>query len=265
MANIRTAGLLLHARIDGGRELSLILDTGATGIVLNASAGSEMKLRFLGAAVLSGFGSAKPGVTRIARAESLETGELKIGNLLLNVSASDLTREADGWIGLDVFRHFLIRLDAPAHTLELTPFAEQAQSDNPARLTCADCLQSYRLGNLLLLRGTINGHGNGHFILDSGSPYSMVSRKLLTEGGRPATFAGAQGAQDVRVPSAPVTVRLGNLHLMDFEYAILDTSEISSRNGTEIAGAIGFSLLRNLTLTVDYRNGMVKLGKSGHE
>jgi tetratricopeptide (TPR) repeat protein len=264
-ANIRTAGLSLRARINGGRELKLIVDTGAAGIVLNASAGSQANLAFLGDAVLSGFGSAKPGLARIARAESFETGGLKIANVLLDVSETDMTREADGWIGLDVFKDFLIRLDARARTLELAPFADQAGNHSEAGMACEDCLQAYRLGSLLLLRGTVNGHANGYFILDSGSPYTMVSRKLLSEHGRPATFSGAQGGQDVAVPSTPVSIRLGNRRLMGFEYATFDTSAISSRNGTEIAGAIGYSVLRNLTVTVNYRDGMVKLGNPGRD
>jgi hypothetical protein len=76
---------------------------------------------------------------------------------------------------------------------------------------------------------------------------------------------GAQGRQEAAVPAGPVTLRLGTRHLWGFEYATLDTSEISSSSGTAISGAIGYSLLRNLSLTVDYRGGLVKLGIPGRE
>src|SRR5579862_9880871 len=118
--SIRTAGSFLRARINGGRELKLILDTGAAGIVLNPSAASDMDLEFLARAAVSGFGSAAPTAAHIVRALSFEAGELKIANLLLNVSEKSLTREADGLIGLDVFQDFRIRLDPPARVLELT-------------------------------------------------------------------------------------------------------------------------------------------------
>lgn len=104
----------------------------------------------------------------------------------------------------------------------------------------------------------MNGQSHGLFFLDSGSPYSMVSRKLVSPDGLPATFHGAQGGQAVKLPANPVTFRLGDRHLMDFDSATFDATGISSRSGTEVAGAIGFSLLRDMVLTVDYRAGMVK-------
>jgi hypothetical protein len=124
------------------------------------------------------------------------------------------------------------------------------------------CSKAYRLGHLLLLRGTVNGSTEGYFILDSGSPHSVVSRKLAPYGGRSVVIAGVQGSQSVTIPSAPVSIRLGSRHLLDFNYATLDTEAISARNGTEIAGAIGYSVLRDLALTVDYRAGLVKLSST---
>ena len=165
-------------------------------------------------------------------------------------------------IGLDVFKDFLIRLDAPARSLELLPFPDEPQGGSAI---CPGCLRAYRSGSLLLVRGTINGRADGYFVIDSGSRYTMLSCKLVPQPGSPATFHGAQGDQDVSVPSSPVNIRLGDKHLVDFEYATFDTSEISSRNGVEISGAIGYSLIRNFALTVDFRHGLVNFTKSGRE
>jgi hypothetical protein len=260
LSGIRSAGLLLGARINGGRKLRLIVDTGATGIVLNASAGAEMDLEFLADAALSGYGSATPAVARVARAASFETGDLRIENLLVHVGETSLTRDADGFIGLDVFKDFLIRVDSPARRLELTPFAAPTSGDESR--ACDGCMRAYRLGSLLLLRGTINGHSDGYFVLDSGSPFSMVSSKLVPQEGRRAIFRGSQGDQAVALHSAPVSIQLGSRHLMDFEYATFDSTGVSLRNGTEIVGAIGYSLLRDRILTIDYRAGTVRLSNS---
>lgn len=81
-------------------------------------------------------------------------------------------------------------------------------------------------------------------------------------GGRRTTVAGAQGEQDATFPSTPVSIRLGDSQLLAFDYATLDTSEISSRHGAEIAGALGYSTLSGLSITVDYRHGLVKFAKS---
>jgi len=250
-------GLLLHAKINGGRELKLIVDTGASGVVLNASSARGMNLELLAQTALAGFGSGPMAQARLALAASFESGEFQLANLLLEISQMELTVDADGVVGLDLFENFLIRVDARARVLALTPFA-----DEPPLAACPDCVPTYRLGHLLLVHGKVNGASDGYFILDSGAPCSLVSRKLFPrESGRSSEASGVQGTQDLGIPSTPVSIELGGKHFFDFEYATLDTDEISSRNGAEISGAIGLSMLRNVALTIDYRDGWVKLGK----
>ena len=254
LSNLRRGGLLLSARITGGSDLRLILDTGATGVALNASAGRNAGLEFLAASAFTGFGSASPTPARVALAASFETGDFKVTNLLVQVSDTELTADADGMIGLDVFEDFLIELNPHERRLDLTPLDD-------ASATCTNCARAYRVGHLLLVHGEVNGHGNGYFIVDTGSPCTMISQELMPRSGRAATMTGTQGEQAVIVPLAPLTLRLGTQHLWGFEYATLDTMAISQNNGTAIAGAIGYSLLRDLSLTVNYRAGWVKLSK----
>ena len=59
--------------------------------------------------------------------------------------------------------------------------------------------------------------------------------------------------------SAPARFRIGPQSFLTFDYATLDTSRISARYGTSIAGAIGYSMLRDLHLMVDFSRGLVKL------
>jgi predicted aspartyl protease len=254
LSNLRRGGLLLSARINGGSDLRLILDTGATGVAINASEGRNAGLEYLAASALTGFGSASPTPARVALAASFETGDFKVTNLLVQVSDTELTADADGMIGLDVFEDFLIELNPHERRLDLTPL-------NEASATCTNCARAYRVGHLLLVHGEVNGHGNGYFIVDTGSPCTMISQELMPRSGRAATMIGTQGEQAVIVPLAPLTLRLGTQHLWGFEYATLDTMAISQSNGTAIAGAIGYSLLRDLSLTVNYRAGWVKLSK----
>jgi hypothetical protein len=93
----------------------------------------------------------------------------------------------------------------------------------------------------------------------------MISRNLVPQSGSTAMMTGAQGRQHVAVPMDLVTLRLGSRHLWGFQYATLDTEEISLSTGTSIAGAIGYSLLRNLSLTIDYRAGLIKLSAPDRE
>lgn len=253
--------LLLRARINGVRELRLMIDTGASGIVLNASAARGLSLENLLPMAFAGYGSGPMGMAQVTLASCFEVGGFKLNNPLVEVSQTELTGDADVILGLDLFENFMIRVDSRERMLTLTPFPAE-----PSDGRCADCLRTYRLGHLLLVRARINGRSDGYFILDSGTPYSLVSRKLLQGGeGSVHEAKGIQGSQEIRIPSAPVSIQLGNHHFFDFQYATLDTDEISARNGTEITGSIGFSVLRDLALTVDYRDGWVRLGRPGGE
>jgi hypothetical protein len=199
----RPAGLLLRARINSSPDLKLILDTGATGIVLNASATCTRDLEFLAPAALSGFGSARSLTARVGLAASFESGDFQIVNLLVEVSDRELTHEADGVIGLDVFKDFLIRLDPRERVLDLTPLQDAD------RHRCSTCTPFYRMGHLLLVRGTVNRISDAFFILDSGSPQTVISRKIVPPGSATATMSGVQGEFEISRPAAPASIGIG--------------------------------------------------------
>ena len=254
-------GPILRARINRTRELRLLVDTGASGITLNAVAASKLGLDYLTDAAVMGFGSGSPAPARMMRAESFESGGLTISNLAVEVTQSKLIPGADGIIGPDLFRDFFVRLDFPGRNLELTPFdGPFARSESDAS-SCADCHRAWRIGHLLLMQGAVDGRVEGYFIIDSGSPCSFVSSKVVFDEGNSAEFSGAQGKQDVRALGRSITIRIGGRSLVERTPAKFDNSELSARYGTEITGAVGYSLLRNLALSIDYRTGVVRFDR----
>ena len=251
--NTVPTGLMLRVRINGGNPLNLQLDSGAHGLVLNPAAGRGAGLEMLAGAAVFGFGAAQPTLGWVALAASVEADTFKIANVLVEVSDTKLVPQGDGLIGLEVFKDFVIRLNARSRRLDLEPFDIAG--------ACADCSQAYRVDHLLLLHGNINGQAEGNFILDTGSPINLISRTMVTAGGRTAKLTGAQGEQEVGIRSTPVSFHIGPQSFLSFDYATLDTERISAHHGTAIAGAIGYSMLRDVSLMVDYRRGLVKLSK----
>src|SRR5262249_31786684 len=147
--------------------------TGATGIMLNASSARGLDVEYLTPAEIHGFGLSSPRVARSGLVPSIEIGALKLTTVPIEVSETELTSSADGVIGSDVFRDFLIRIDNRTASLDLTPLAGSS---------CAQCAKAIRVGPLLLVRARVNGSADGYFILDSGSPFSLVSSKLAPSG-----------------------------------------------------------------------------------
>lgn len=247
-------GFLLAASVNHGRRVKLLVDTGASGVVLNRSAAAAMRLEYVAEAAIVGFGAEEPAGARMMRAASFDCGELRFFNLPVQVAMTDLIPGADGVVGLDVFGDFLIRLNGRKRSLELVTKAYPN-----AGASCPHCQPVYRLGHLFLQPVTINGHAEGYFIIDSGSVPTLISRRFLFQDGGESALTGAQGREGVSLPVSPLVLRIGNRPLFEPGYAAFDEAKISRRFGTEIGGVLGVSLLRQFTLVVDYRLGLIDL------
>ena len=104
------AGALLHVRINGGRPLRLVLDSGAEFMVIGAkdahsvglSAGPEMDLVGL-----------ESRAARVGRAETVEIGPLSFRNCPVAFVKGKVVEGADGVIPLSLFSDFMLRLTFP--------------------------------------------------------------------------------------------------------------------------------------------------------
>lgn len=259
------AGVVLRASINSGKPLRLVLDTGADGIVLNPRPAREAGLERLGDAALGGAGERGAVPAYLALARSVAIDDLRIENCLVRVAASDLVPGADGVIGANVFQEFVLRLDAAARILELTPFAEgetaPASFSDPWMGYDAPDAPVRRLGHLLLLRGRVDDREDGYFLLDTGAAHSSLSTSLA--GCSVAEEVGLRGAGGslIAVRLQPVTLDIGGQRLVDTDPVAFDFNPISRREGVEISGMIGFSLLSRSVVTINYRDGVVQLSR----
>ncbi len=80
----------------------------------------------------------------------------------------------------------------------------------------------------------------GYFILDTGSPNTIVSKRLVP----PSTHTQHSAFRDPSrwLPPRACQLACWRAAHLDLQPAAIDTAEISARNGTEIAGAIGYSV-----------------------
>ena len=249
----RPAGLSMQARINGGRPIELRLDSAAKGLVLNHSAARDAGLETLSDAVVFGFGAARPAPGRVALAAGVEIGALRIHNVLVAVSNADLVTGADGLISPEVFKDFLVRIDARSHWLELEPLDSSGERNGYR--------QAYHLDSLLLLRAGIEGQAEGNFVLDTGSTANLVSESLASGSGLPAQLTGVQGSQRIAWRATALRISVGGQDFRSAGFATIDMNALSSHYGTAIAGVIGYSLLRGTILEIDYPRGLVKLSR----
>lgn len=256
-------GLLLTVRIGQSRPLRLLFDTGGSGIIVNAKAVRGVEFETLTQSSVVGLGSGIGKPADVAMAAAVAIGGLKLQNVLVQIVHPSVTAGADGVIGGDVFRDFLVTIDARGQTLDLTPFDADRPGESlqgpPTRTM--QYLPVYSISHFLLVQARVNGAKPGYFLLDTGSAHSVIANDLVTGPARDLALQGAHGPLDGAFRIRPVSVRMANTEWLDPSPVSADLRRISQRHGIEIAGTIGYSLLSQTILTINYRDGIVRLAR----
>jgi Flp pilus assembly protein TadD len=247
-------GLLVTARINGGRPLRLLLDTGARVLMLYRSVASNLGLEPLAASELGGFGSGRTAESTLSLARTVTFDDLEFRDCQVDVSSRELAGGVDGVLPPSLFARFVIRIDPKARVLELTPLelAPHGEEDHAASQNALD------LDRLLLVRAEMANKRQGWFLLDTGAAYTAVAADHSGSGSGVA-ITGVQGTMGAfRV--APMTFRVAGQLLADTEAVAMDLRGLSQREGVEIAGILGYSTLSRWPVTIDFRSGQVRIG-----
>jgi predicted aspartyl protease len=244
-------GTLVPVRVNGGRTLRLLLDTGASGIAIGSRTARSLGLQTVSTTVLVGVDAGKTQAAELAVAERVSIGDLELAECIVRVTPKAPTLGADGIIGMNVFREFRIRMDAGAKELLLEAFAEPP----PAESAGGD--------ELLFVRARVNGRDEGVFLVDTGSALTSLASDVqwpqAPSSLRAVALTGATG--DVSATRlAPVSLEVGGWRVLEREPVSLDLSHVSRLNGLKVAGILGYSVLSRGPVVIDYRDRRVELG-----
>uniref|UniRef100_Q01U10 Tetratricopeptide TPR_2 repeat protein n=1 Tax=Solibacter usitatus (strain Ellin6076) TaxID=234267 RepID=Q01U10_SOLUE len=251
-------GLLIPVRINGGKPLRLLLDTGARGLSIDARSAKKLDLETLTAAGLRGLGDNGATGSRLALARTVSMDDLVFEECLVEVSDHSLTDAADGVAGVDLFERFQIHLDPAARVLQLTPFEETAPGS-------PNSISALGLRNLLLVNARLDSGKEGLFLVDTGAAFTSVDRHMMPaalQQGRPIDLQGAQGFLGGATRVGPLELQVGGRSIVDLAPVALDLRQISQIEGVEISGILGFSVLGRSSLKIDLRNGKVEFARA---
>jgi len=253
-----TQGLFLRVRIDGGPALRMLLDSGAEFIVLSERTGARLRRQTGAEMDLVGVG-AKSRTAKWVAPGTVEIGELALSGCEMAVAPGELLDGVDGVIPLSLFAGFLVRLDVPGKTLELDPL--------PPRPPAADdgysAVRTER--GMVFLEGSVDGAQPGYVMLDTGASFNAVSRETANAhagprfGLRSLSLAGGSGETEGFMLPAGVRFRFGSRVISADPVVVVDLSNLAGRHRFPIAGLLGYPGLRRSVVTVDYRDGLVRL------
>jgi tetratricopeptide (TPR) repeat protein len=278
-----------------GKSSLLLLDTGASGILINSKLASEAGLKPVSQITMGGIGDRPDTTAHLAYAESVQIGDMKFQNCPLYI-VERLPPGTDGIIGTDVFASFLIELDFPSSTLRLselptrpgdTPVkaglsgGDNAGADSettPSESTppphpasryqdryIAPEMHSYvpvfRIGHFLLIPTALGEHAQKLFLLDTGSFDNTISTAAGQEVSKihrapRIEVRGMKGSVKKVYVAERVTLDFGHLRQTVPNMVAIDMAPTSRQVGTEISGTLGMVMLRMLKIRLDYRDAL---------
>ncbi|HEX9112257.1 MAG TPA: aspartyl protease family protein [Terriglobales bacterium] len=122
----RMRGIGLSVRLND-RNVHLLLDTGAGGIVVSRKLAERAGLTRISAVHYGGIGDKGLQSGYTAAADHIRIGELEFQDCVVAVSDKRSVADEDGLIGADVFGGYLIDIDLPGMRLKLSPLPKRPE------------------------------------------------------------------------------------------------------------------------------------------
>ena len=126
----------------------------------------------------------------------------------------------------------------------------------------ADWTKVFRFGHTMLVPTNVNDSKAMLFGLDTGAFSNLLSVRAGRQVSKVSSedrvqLHGVNGAVNKVYSSDKATLRFGHFQQANLGIITLDLSTISRHTGTEVSGFLGFAMLRQLEVELDYRDGLV--------
>ncbi len=276
-----------------GKRRRFLLDTGASGLMLTRGAAKALSLTPEAEVKTGGLGDEGSKDTFLAHVDHVKIGSMEFSNCMLRVLEKDPQLGIDGLLGPDIFRSFVVTLDFPGSELRLSPLpprpdetaetptlgtdgdaagatAAQTRKDRYVAPEMANWDKVFRFGHQLIVPTYIGKAPVKLFILDTGAGQNLISQDAAREvtkvhaddGGRVRGISGdvnhVAGTDSLFIQFAGVRQQIAQ------GLNAIDTSQVSRGMGVEISGFIGYPILHQLVIQIDYRDDLVHVSYSPH-
>jgi hypothetical protein len=267
-----------------GKTKHLILDTGASGIMLTAVAASNLGLTAEQRGYVGGFGDDKLTSVKSTHLKSVHIGDVEFTNCEALVT-SGVGGFADGIVGGDVFHEFLLSLDLSHGLITLDSLPQRPDKlPNPSSILYSDAgdvdeagtvhyrnryidssmtgwTPFYLIETKLLLPTQINTSAPSLFMIDTGSDFTLAQTGTV----KPFTklqessddLVGFSGRVKNTYRTGPLVLHFAGLYQPMSSMIALDT--IPSTLSTTVGGILGLPTWRQVVLRLDYRDHLMKV------
>jgi len=271
----RLRGVAVKVILNQTESVKLMLDTGASGISVSPKFAEKAGLQVISGETseAKGIGDRKPTAAVSYLASQLQIGDVIFADYPVSVFRNAQSSNFDGLIGADVFARFLVKLDFPRFEISLEPRAVNAEADNEtgpvdAGSPAPGFFRVYRFGDHLGIPTTIEGgRRGGHsalFLLDSGGSSNLIDTETARESTSVSedsriTVTGIQGRVEKVSRAAQVTLIFAGFRQENPDLTSISLEKLGDSMGVGFGGILGMPVLSRLAVTIDYREGTLKL------
>jgi tetratricopeptide (TPR) repeat protein len=267
----RRLGVGLSVRLNGKATANLLLDSGASGIAVSSKLAEKAGLEVASRETFEtrGIGDRKAEKTIAYIARELRAGGVVFTDYPIAVFQSARSADFDGLIGPDVFRRFIIKVDFPqlAISLEPRPNGSVEETEEPVDFKGTPVPgfhRVFRFGDHLAVPAFINGGRSALFLVDSGSSSNVIDTETAKEFTRvdsdsSTVVKGIQGRVNETSRANRISLMFAGFRQDNPDLTAISLENMSDRMGVGFGGIIGMPMLGQLAVTIDYREGTIRL------
>ena len=263
-------GVSLRVQFNQRRTLRLLLDTGSSGISIAPKAAEKAGLQVLGAEgrAVKGVGDEKAGTQLEYLASEVRIGNVAFAEYPVAVFRGAQSPNFDGLIGADVFRQFVIGIDFAGLELALdTRPGAPSDPDEPTDAgdtVPAGFFRVPRFGNHLALPTSANGEAPVIFLVDSGTTENIIDSAVARKSSKlykddRTIVKGVQGKVTQVQRANAISLAFAGFRQSNPDLVAIDLTKMSDGMGVAFAGILGMPVLSQMKLTIDYREGAVRM------
>jgi tetratricopeptide (TPR) repeat protein len=262
-----------------GKKRQLLVDTGASGLVLSFEAAKDLGLVPEAQATSSGVGDGGESSEFVAHLDSLKIGSLELHNCKVRVQARPHGLDVQGLFGPDTLKSLLLTFDFPHERLTTAPLPAieanaslasnrtiaESKTDRIVPPGMADWIPVFRESESLLVPVSLGGAPQKLFVLDTGAEIGMIATDVATEittvTAKPGdSLRGVSGVTRNVSATGPLPLSFAGYAGQVDQLTVLDNlSEFAPQGAMRASGYIGYDVLRHMSLAIDYRDSLVRV------
>lgn len=272
-----------------GKRRRMEIDTGASGLLLDRSVAKAAGLVPELETKAGGIGDKGATGAYVTHVDDIRIGAMEFKNCMVRVIEKGGVLDVDGLIGADVFRNYLVTLDIPGREVRLGPLPRRPDDGGPQTasldtdedekpLSHADVAKDryvapdmkdwtpvFRYSHYLIFPTAIGNTPEKLFLMDTGAGQGMITPAAAREVTKLSSaddnyhVKGISGEVKKVMEADSVTIAFGHVRQKFDGMNSYNSTTLSRSAGVEISGLIGFPTLRELVISIDYRDNLVKV------